>query len=797
MKKMKLALMVSALLFPLLTGCTLLDGGGNNNSNNDNDNKENTPPDGDPGNSSFSYKISDPVYDFVQRQSKEEVTYEDLFNLNNKVEITIDVDLSEMQKIQDDNVYGGDYDSIKPETYHLAKSFYLKLTNGSKVFEWTLENVGIRQKGNTSRKQIIQNGEIYNKNHFKISFDETFSDKEMYDADFIAAHKNKEYKDRELLGLSGLDIKWNKVADSTHIKEIYSNMMLRNAGIAAQKVGLGMMKMTYDGGKTADFGLCTIHEQTSKSFIKRSMGSSNSYINMPTWSEENAGTHGVEGKKYGDLYKASYGKGTGASSGPDFTTSSISGKRLGVKTDIKGYNWPTYERKTNTSDEYNDQQMKDLVALLNSSSATYEQITEKVDTEWLAMEEAVMYFLGNPDSMKYNYNNYQVYFRRTDGKAIILPIDNDRCFGVGNGWRSGADYILTSNCKPFTSKALNNNDQRNPLLTKTIFASKDNQSKTNYKACLELVKKSKWVKTETFENYFNIAKQTYSGLADFSLKGGKENVSFSDYMQAKLAIYNGTYDGNAPTPDSGTSTEGLFPNGVALYVVGSFNDWGRDDQYFENFFLRYDLINNEYRICTFKVTKDQVYFPEGEVHLKITNDPNTWEYAYGTIDNSHVIRQTNDQLANDIVFNANIGDLIQISVNAKSGEYFITNFSANGGKEANAFNWWAAAPSMICTFAQNVEATYNFQTSSPDSGLFTCSISLDSQYVDQELEVKFYLMDNSSYYWFGADSEGNITFAGAYGVPTGYGTFIKAAGNGTINVTINFIQDGRVVIEQL
>ena len=538
MKKRILPFIISTFVTLTLTACDFLNpkkndnnpsGGGSNN------------PSGDEGQPSEKYHIADPDTSFVQRNSKEEATYDDLFNLNNKVEITIDVDNSEMQKINDDNVYGGDYDSIKPETYHLAKKFTLKLTNGTKVFTWELENVGIRQKGNTSRKPIFKdNGDLNNRNHFKISFDETFSDKEMYDDAFIAAHKNKEYKDRELLGLSGLDIKWNKVDDSTHIKEMYSNLILRSAGIAAQRVGLGMMEMNYDGGKTADFGLCTIHEQTSKSFIKRSMGSSNSYINMPTWADENAGTHGLEGKKYGDLYKASYGKGDGASSGPDFTTGSISGKRLGVKTDIKGYNWPTYERKTNTSDEYNDQQMKDLVALLNNSSTMYSQIEEKVDLEWLAMEEAVMYFLGNPDAMKYNYNNYQVYFRRTDGKMIILPIDNDRCFGVGNGWKSGADYIISDNCKPNTGKALNGNNQRNPLLTKTIFASGSNQSKTNYNKCIELVKNSKWVKNDTFESFYNIAKKTYGGLADFSLNGGSDNISFSSYMQKKLALAGGS-----------------------------------------------------------------------------------------------------------------------------------------------------------------------------------------------------------------------------------------------------------------
>ena len=298
MRKSKFSLLVSLLAIASLTGCNWSRGGDNGGNNNNGDN-------GNGGTPSEKFHIADPDTSFVQRNSKEEVVYDDLFNLNNKVEITIDVDKSEMKKINDDNVYGGDFDSIKPETYHLAKKFTLKLTNGSKEFTWELENVGIRQKGNTSRKPIFKdNGDIYNKNHFKISFDETFSDKDMYDDEFIAAHKNKEYKDRELLGLSGLDIKWNKVDDSTHIKEMYSNLMLRSAGIAAQKVGLGMMKMTYDGGKTADFGLCTIHEQTSKSFVKRSMGEFNSYINMPTWAEENKGTHGLEGKKYGDLYKA-------------------------------------------------------------------------------------------------------------------------------------------------------------------------------------------------------------------------------------------------------------------------------------------------------------------------------------------------------------------------------------------------------------------------------------------------------------------------------------------------------------
>lgn len=634
MKNKIFSLLVSAFLLPLLVGCNFAPQSNNNKGNTDDSSGDKS--DGSSGSddsggqsdqpSSDVFKIKDPDTSFVQRNSKEEVTYEDLFNLNNKVEITIDVDKSEMQKINDDNVYGGDFDTIKPETYRLAKKFTLKLTNGSNTFTWELENVGIRQKGNTSRRPIFTDGgDINNRNHFKISFDETFSDKDMYDADFIAAHKNKEYKDRELLGLSGLDIKWNKVDDSTHIKEMYSNLMLRSAGIAAQRVGLGMMKMNYDGGKTADFGLCTIHEQTSKSFIKRAMNESANYINMPTWADENAGTHGIEGKKYGDLYKASYGKGDGASSGPDFTTDSISGKRLGVKTDIKGYNWPTYERKTNTGDEYNDQQMRDLVALLNNSSAKYADIEAKVDLQWLAMEEAVMYFLGNPDSMKYNYNNYQVYFRRTDGKAIILPIDNDRCFGVGNTWKSGADFIISDNCKPYTGNALNDNAQRNPLLSKTIFAGKGNQSKVDYKACIELVKQSKWVKNETFESFFNIAKKTYQGLATFSLDGGNDNISFASYMQKKLSLAGGSSD---PQPDPQPQNTDVFDENGEYYAVGTFNDWGNAGNK-EDYRLIYHVDDNEVRyfVCNFPVDH---FYSENQFKLKISvGGYNSWTEEYG------------------------------------------------------------------------------------------------------------------------------------------------------------------------
>ena len=704
------------------------------------------------------------------------VTFDDLFNLNNRVEIRIDVDKSEMQKINDDNVYGGDFDSIKPETYHLAKKFTLILHNGNKEFKWELENVGIRQKGNTSRKPIFkENGDIYNKNHFKISFDETFKDKNMYDDAFISAHGNKAYKDRELLGLSGLDIKWNKVDDSTHLKEIYSNMMLRSAGIMAQHVGLATMEMHYDNNKVADFGLCTIYEPNSKSFMKRSLSSGESYINMPSWADENKGTFGVPDKKYGDLYKASYGKGDGANNyweGATFKSETTQGKRIGVKTDITGHNWPIYERKTNTGEDYNDTLMKELVTLLNNSSTTYAQIEEKVDLQYLAMEEAVMYFLGSPDAMRYNYNNYLAYFRRTDGKLVIIPIDNDRCFGVGNGWTDGLNFILSNDAKPMSSKS-KPGDQRNPLLKKTIFASGNNQVKADYQACLELVKNSKWLKNETFENFFNMLNATYIGLSTFSLNGGQDNISFSSYVEQKLKLYNG----ESNTPDigdnSGNVNEPLFPAGTNLYLVGTFDEWATNNDYEEDNYMLRPSQNGEL-YCVFKVPAHSG--DQDSIQLKIYGgkDPKpAWDYDYGSDGNGYIVKNSDpDNPVSKVVIDAEVGDLVKFVVNEETGAY---TFTVEKENQLAFFNW-STPFKVLCSTGTDF---YEAEAESAGEGTYRATLNFNKS---DEMTCQISILDMVEFYFYNFDNTGKLLFAGPYMNGSEY---VKASGKTSLTITVN------------
>ena len=525
MKKTSITLINILLLIPLLAGCF---------SKNQNEDKTENPEMPEVIEEE-TFKISNPDYDCAKRKSKDEFTYKDLFNLSNKVSISINVDIEELRKIYNDNNYGS---GNKPEIYHLAKNVKIVITNYQKTYEWNYENVGIRQKGNTSRKPIFSDGDLtqFNAhNHFKLSFDETFTNTDFYSDDFIDEYGNANYEDREFLGLSGLDIKWDKNDDTTHLKEIYSNMMLRSSGIISQHVGLSMVDMNISGDEI-DFGLCYIYEPSSKSLIKRALSSGDHYINCGDWKKEKVGEFGVPDRKYGDLYKGSYGRGNGASSGVDLTSDSINNKRVGVKTDYLGYDIPSYERKTNRNDEYDDALLKEVVNLLNSSSASFDEINEKVDLEYFAMEEAVMYFLGNPDSFRYNYNNVELYFRRTDGKMIIIPIDNDRNFGTGKDWTYGLDFAISSDTTPYSYKCTYS-DQRNPLFIKTILKNNSNEARINYEKCLQLVYESEWVKNTTFVRYFNILKDTYSSLATFDLSGGTDNISFESYMNRKLDLY--------------------------------------------------------------------------------------------------------------------------------------------------------------------------------------------------------------------------------------------------------------------
>ena len=535
----------------------------NEGNNNNNQQTENKPTEGNNSGGSSNnnqptqdvnkeYTIKSPVYTTRTVLNKDDVTMNDFFDLGNRVDIKIYISQKELSKLQSDYETGA-----KSEIYRLANKVIISLKNNNKTYTWEYENVGIRQKGNTSRQPIYDGEQNINLNHYKLSFDETFSDPLMYDNSFISKYGNDEYKNRDFLGMSGLDFKWNKNEDATHIREVYASYLYRACGIMAQNSGLSTLSLveTDRSNKATSLGLCTVYEPATKSFIKRALKSEDSYINMSSWDIEKEGTYGVEAEKYGDLYKCIYGA--------NFTKQSISGSNIGIS-NISGTYIPLYDRKTNKDVVYGDTLLKNAVTGI--SSRNYSNIEKFVDLEYLAISEAVGYFVGNPDSMRYNMNNFMIYLRRTDGKMVFIPIDNDRCFGITKDWNPRDGYMYTS---PLDRKDSTNNDTIT-LLLDTILAKTDNKAKTLYLDYIDKISKSEWLTNECFNKFYDKAKASYSGY-NFSLNDDI-NYSFKTYISNKLKQV-GNNDTNENNNQSASS---IYDR---LYLVSTVNNWNSNDDY--------------------------------------------------------------------------------------------------------------------------------------------------------------------------------------------------------------------------
>lgn len=617
----------------------------NNNDNNDNNDDNLNEDNNDNTNTDNKFNLSSPNFTVREISSIDDVTMDDFFNLGNRIDIKVNVSNDELKKLQADYETFSKY-GHKSEIYHLASKVEISLTNYGKTFTWEFENVGIRQKGNTSRTNIFNGNDGLNLNHYKLSFDETFNDLEMYDSSFISKYGNPEYEDREFLGMSGLDFKWNKNEDLTHIREIYANYLYLASGVITQHAGLSNLSITNTtNNKTSSMGLCMVYEPSSKSIIKRSLKSDTHYINMSDWSTEKKGTFGVPDENYGDLYKCIYGA--------DLTKGSISGNNVGVG-NISGSYIPLYDRKTNKEVDYNDTLLRNAVEAI--STGNYETISQYVDLEYLAICEAVGYVVGNPDSMRYNMNNYMVYLRRTDGKMVFIPIDTDRCFGITKDWNVKDGYMYTA---MLDRKNSNNNDTLS-LLLNTILAKTPNKSQKLYVDFCNKIKESAWVDVDTFNTYYNLAKESYSEH-NFSLSKQNTNYTFEEYITNKMKQIT-PYDESGSNDQGGSNKE--YDN---IYIVGTFNDWGN---YSSNELSKYKLnkvAENTYSI-TVTVTKGVSTDSKGSyVKFKFNNGYNNYDQIDWKLseDLKTLITECNNS---QFCYGVKIGDTITVTINTKTLE---------------------------------------------------------------------------------------------------------------------------------
>ncbi len=595
MKKILCLIMVAIMLLTTVS-CGLLgetSGQGSNNGGNSGGS-------GNGGNSGGSF-----IPDTPEEEIPEDLKiFNALFDPKSHISIKLDISDSELKKIQQD------YDNYasrgsKSPIYRMADMIVTITKSDGEENTYTISQVGVRMKGNTSRTSFYNDHEgMYNLVHFKISFQETFDEVEYYGSDALSWNEaeREERKDRTFATLEKVDIRWNRNDDTTYIRENYSYDLYREFGVLAPHTNLFSLDIGDDHA-----GVWVIYEPIDKIFLEK---------NLP---EEALG---------GDLYKLGW-----TNEGATFTSFSS----YGVEDEDKGQFF-VYDLKTNKK-KSTHQSLKNLINSINSSTISKEKFASLVDIENFMNYCAVSYMIGNPDDLRNNYNNSYIYFRADTGKMMVIPYDMDRGLGV-NVWNPYGHGMTKDN--PFTKQNVCG-DQRSPLFLKTIC--EGGMFVNEFIEALKKVDASEMLTNARFAESFNIAKELYEGETKTSKTyhnaegcrfafdinrtcsaGDSSNMSFADYLSAKRStLYKAIGDlGNNDNSGSGGG-EIVDPiTNANPYIMGDMNGWQVNSNY--------AMKSSGDGTFTFTVNSSHVSSNYGKIKLKIFDDANGVWYGGEIID---------------------------------------------------------------------------------------------------------------------------------------------------------------------
>ena len=440
--------------------------------------------------------------------------YNSIFNLANKIQVQLTVSQDEMNKLQADY---NKYRRLNSKSPIYRKASLTITVNGQK---YSMDEVGIRLKGNMSLSPVYDKNGNLNLSHYKLSFNETFDDKDHYGSEakvWASKEERKARKNRRFATLKKMDLKWNSCYDDTFVREIYAAKMFRDNGVIVQNIGLA--NTIFNGN---NYGVMKIYEPVDEIMLSRFLPQS---------------------ALGGDLYKCGW-----TMKPCNYVQSQLT---YGVddkdKNDKFNYNLKTNEK---TSDHSS---LKKLLSVL-ASVPDKNSYSSVIDTGYFANFLAASYFAGDPDDMRNNYNNHYVYFRKDNGKAIFIPYDNDRTLGLTYGYNpDGTGMTKPSPYSDMASGARQR--QANPLINYGILGSRA-YIKSEYTAALKRIAGSGILNEAGFNAYYRLAASNYQSVVTpsvsfanqaqafkFSLDGkysasDRRNMSFADFSERILKTYN-------------------------------------------------------------------------------------------------------------------------------------------------------------------------------------------------------------------------------------------------------------------
>lgn len=470
----------------------------------------------------------------------------DFFDIHHKIKITIDIREEELKLLNED------YRTGNKETY---RSCNLDILLDDIIFHY--EEVGIRQKGNTSRGVILDDKGNINLRHYKLSFSETFDDefrenpKEWSDKEALA------YRDsRNFFGIEKLNLRWNRNQEGTYIREYYAFEMYRKNGVLAPHSNPIQVEIKI-GEDIQGLGVYLAVEDVDKSFLKRNL---------------------ISSSVGGDLYKLGW---TNVGARLD----SIEDNLFGVEKQVlengkyKTIAYP-YDLKTNKKTSTNET-IKDFISklLMTSTSAFSDFLKKNTLYDEVISYFSVSYLLGDPDDLRGNFNNTYLYFTSDTKQALFIPTDNDRALGSTGSAGNNPTAHYGALSLPFDSQTgYSKNDM--PLFTKSILENGNKKIRIDYMNRIQEIINEKWLDIETFKDYYTLVKNNYSNClklgnringnpVSFSLGGetllNKEgNLSIEVYFNTKKKTCL-EFDWN---PDDIVEVDYSF-----YYLRGQMNDW--------------------------------------------------------------------------------------------------------------------------------------------------------------------------------------------------------------------------------
>lgn len=253
-----------------------------------------------------------------------------------------------------------------------------------------MQDVAFRTRGNLSRSRFLDDEGNLNFNHFKLKFNQQFSNMS---------------RNGYLFGLEELDLKYNRNQDESYMNEFGALKLYESLDVHAQRATLIYVEV-HLGDTIFQVGVMTAFEPIDEWFIKRRFESKDNQV--------------------GDLYKSLWQQ-----FGPANLANLLEGS-IGIK-DVDNNYRPAYDLKTNKTSSTHEHVLL-LVDVLASEDINYKRafIETYFDIDQLARYFAVSLLLGNPDDFRSMANNYYLYFDIVKEKYQIIPYDLDH--SLGQGW---------------------------------------------------------------------------------------------------------------------------------------------------------------------------------------------------------------------------------------------------------------------------------------------------------------------------------------------------------------------------